>query len=151
MSYSYPLLLRDPFMVLIETAAVAPSMLQHILALCCYACLARTVIGMVYVLNKARSSNSVRIASRKHADVFGDVWMFFMSVVRHSPVFEMFGKARIEKLLYVFTLPFLQRAVILCRSVLPNAFATPSLADGAEDNEYRRLSRCCISRHYRIS
>ena len=143
-SYSYPLLLRDPFTVLVETAAVAPEMLQHVLVLCYYACLARTVIGMVYVLNKARSCNSVQAASRNHADLFGDVRMFFMSVVRHSPVFEhtatlvfeMFGEARIEKLLYAFTLPFLRRAAILCRSVLPNAFTTGGSTD---DNEYRRL------------
>ncbi|KAG8220614.1 hypothetical protein J3R82DRAFT_2867 [Butyriboletus roseoflavus] len=145
-SYSYPLLLRDPFTVLIETAAVSPEMLQHVLVLCYYACLARTVIGMVYVLNKARSCNSIPVVSRSHADLFGDVRMFFMSVVRHSPVFEhtatlvfeMFGEARIEKLLYAFTLPFLRRAAILCRSVLPNAFATP-LSGSADDNEYRRL------------
>ncbi|KAH0838891.1 hypothetical protein J3R83DRAFT_7318 [Lanmaoa asiatica] len=145
-SYSYPLLLRDPFTVLVETAAVSPEMLQHVLVLCYYACLARTVIGMVYVLNKARSCNSIQVASRSHTDLFGDVRMFFMSVVRHSPVFEhtatlvfeMFGEARIEKLLYAFTLPFLRRAAILCRSVLPNAFTTPS-GGGANDNEYRRL------------
>lgn len=146
-SYSYPLLLRDPFTVLIETAAVAPEMLQHVLVLCYYASLARTVIGMVYVLNKARSCSSIQVVSRSHADLFGDVRMFFMSVVRHSPVFEhtatlvfeMFGEARIEKLLYAFTLPFLRRAAILCRSVLPNAFATPSSDGGTDDNEYRRL------------
>ena len=145
-SYSYPLLLRDPFTVLVETAAVAPEMLQHVLVLCYYACLARTVIGMVYVLNKARSCNSIQVVSRSHADLFGDVRMFFMSVVRHSPVFEhtatlvfeMFGEARIEKLLYAFTLPFLRRAAILCRSVLPNAFTTLS-SGGAGDNEYQRL------------
>ena len=146
-SYSYPLLLRDPFTVLVETAAVAPEMLQHVLVLCYYACLARTVIGMVYVLNKARSCNSIPAVSRSHTDLFGDVRMFFMSVVRHSPVFEhtatlvfeMFGEARIEKLLYAFTLPFLRRAAILCRSVLPNAFPTSSSSGAADDNEYQRL------------
>ena len=148
-SYSYPLLLRDPFTVLIEMAAVAPEMLHHVLVLCYYACLARTIIGMVYVLNKARWCNSIQVVSRSHADLFGNVRMFFMSVVRHSPVFEhtatlvfdMFGEARIEKPSYVFTLPFLRRAAILCRSVLPNAFATPSSGPGTEgsNNEYRQL------------
>ncbi|KAF8837246.1 hypothetical protein BDN67DRAFT_1014026 [Paxillus ammoniavirescens] len=144
--YSYPLLLRDPFSVLVETAAVAPEMLQHVLILCYYACLGRTVIGMVYVLNKARSYSSVQVVSRSHADIFGDMRMFFMSVVRHSPVFEhtatlvleTFGEARIEKMLYAFTLPFLRRAAILCRAVLPNAFPTPSCSNSG-DNEYKRL------------
>ena len=68
-----------------------------------------------------------------------------MSVVRHSAVFEQaadivfqnFGEARIEKLLYSFTLPFLRRAAILCRTVLPNAFPTVSM--DSETSEYRRL------------
>ncbi|KAF8638234.1 hypothetical protein AX14_010206, partial [Amanita brunnescens Koide BX004] len=51
------------------------------------------------------------------------------------------GEARIEKLLYAFTLPFLRRAAILCRSVLPAAFPTPSTRSGTsiEQTEYRRL------------
>ena len=71
--------------------------------------------------------------------------MFFMSVVRHSPVFEhtatiafeIFGEARIEKLLYAFTLPFLRRAAILCRSVLPSSFPTPIF--DSDVCEYTRL------------
>jgi E3 ubiquitin-protein ligase UBR1 len=145
-SFSYPLLLRDPFTVLVETAAVAPEMIRHVLILTYYACLARTVIGLVYVLNKTRSYSTVQIGRRNHEDIFGDVRMFFMSVVRHSPVFEhtatlvfeTFGEARIEKLLYAFTLPFLRRAAILCRSVLPSAFPTPSFG-GKEPCEYNRL------------
>lgn len=144
-SFSYPLLLRDPFTVLVETASVAPEMLRHVLVLTYYACLARTVIGLVYVLNKARST--VQLPRRSYDEVFGDVRMFFMSVVRHSPVFEhtatsvfeIFGEARIEKLLYAFTLPFLRRAAILCRSVLAS-FPTPQFQSGSnEPSEYERL------------
>ncbi|KAJ7073950.1 hypothetical protein C8F01DRAFT_1242237 [Mycena amicta] len=144
-SFSYPLLLRDPFTVLVETAAVAPEMLRHVLILAYYACLARTVIGLVYVLNKTRSHSTTQLPRRAHEDIFGDVRMFFMSVVRHSPVFEhtatlvfeTFGEARIEKLLYAFTLPFLRRAAILCRSVLPGCFPTPPNTNDA--CEYNRL------------
>ena len=144
-SFSYPLLLRDPFTILVETAAVAPEILNHVLVLTYYACLARTVVGLVYVLNKTRSYNTVQLPSRKHEDVFGDIRMFFMSVVRHSPVFEhtatlafeTFGEARIEQLLYAFTLPFLRRASILCRAVLPSSFPTPFSNPG--DPEYNRL------------
>jgi E3 ubiquitin-protein ligase UBR1 len=111
MSFSNPLL-RDPFTILVETAAVAPEMLRHVLVLAYYSCLARTVRGLVYVLNKTRSHSTVQLAQRMHKDIFGDVRMFFMSVVRNSPVFEhmatlafeMFGEAHIEKLLYAFTL-----------------------------------------------
>ncbi|KAJ7650236.1 hypothetical protein FB45DRAFT_986384 [Roridomyces roridus] len=141
-SFSYPLLLRDPFTVLVETAAVAPEMLRHVLILAYYACLARTVIGLVYVLNKTRSHSTAQLGRRAHEDIFGDVRMFFMSVVRHSPVFEhtatlvfeTFGEARIEKLLYAFTLPFLRRAAVLCRSVLPSCFPTPPTSGLCEYN-----------------
>ena len=115
-SFSYP------FTILVETAAVTPEMLRHVLVLTYYACLARTVI--------ARSYNTTQVPHLAHQDIFGDVRM---SVVRHSPVFEhtatiafeIFGEARIENLMYAFTLPFLRRAAILCRSVLPSSFPTP--------------------------
>jgi len=145
-SFSYPLLLRDPFTIVVEAAVVAPEMIKHILVLAYYACLARTVIGLIYILTKTRSFNIPYITDRSHAEVFGDVRMFFMSVVRHSPIFEhtamlafeTFGEARIEKLLYQFTLPFLRRAAILCRSILPSAFPTPFFDDSSQD-EYKRL------------
>ncbi|KAI9059537.1 hypothetical protein FKP32DRAFT_1596096 [Trametes sanguinea] len=145
-TFSHPLLLRDPFAILVETAAVAPDMLKHILVLTYYAHLARTVIGLVYILNKSRSSATPTLGARKYEDLFGDTRMFFMSVVRHSPIFEQaaesvllsFGESRIEQLLYAFTLPFLRRALILCRATYPNAFATPSDLDESMC-EYRRL------------
>ncbi|KAL0063833.1 E3 ubiquitin-protein ligase ubr1 [Marasmius tenuissimus] len=145
-SFSFPLLLRDPFTVLVETAAVAPEILPHVLVLTYYACLARTVIGLVFVLNKSRGIHTAHISRRTHEDVFGDVRMFFMSVVRHSPIFEhtatlafeTFGEARIEKFLHAFTLPFLRKAAILCRSVLPSAFPLQIYND-SQQCEYRRL------------
>lgn len=145
-SFSHPLLLRDPFAILVETAAVAPDMLKHILVLTYYAHLARTVIGLVYILNKTRSSTTLALGDCKYEDLFGDTRMFFMSVVRHSPVFEQaaegvllsFGESRIEQLLYAFTLPFLRRALILCRATYPNTFATPPDLDESLC-EYRRL------------
>ena len=69
-SFSYPLLLRDPFTILVGTAAVSPEMLRHVLVLTYYACLARTVIGLVYILNKARSYNTMRIPVRTHQDIW---------------------------------------------------------------------------------
>jgi E3 ubiquitin-protein ligase UBR1 len=144
-SFSHPLLLRDPFTILVETATVAPEILHHVLVLTYYACLARTAIGLIYVLTKTRSSQTVQSFGRTHKDLFGDVRVFFMSVVRHSPVFEhaaemafqAFGEPRIEKLLYSFTLPFLRRASILCRAILPSSFPTPKLPE--DFCEYKRL------------
>lgn len=145
-SYSYPLLLRDPFTILVETASVAPEIIKHVLVLTYYACLARTVVGLLYILNKTRTVPPATPPPRQYEDIFGDIRMFFMSVIRPSPVFEhaaevafqAFGDARIEKLMYAFTLPFLRRAAILCRAVLPSAFPSPSMDDACE---YRRLLR----------
>ncbi|KAK7047224.1 E3 ubiquitin-protein ligase ubr1 [Paramarasmius palmivorus] len=145
-SFSFPLLLRDPFTVLVETAAVAPEILRHVLVLTYYACLARTVIGLVFVLNKSRGVHTVPVTRRTHENIFGDVRMFFMSVVRHSPIFEhtatmafeTFGEARIEKFLYSLTLPFLRKAAVLCRSVLPSSFSTPDF-EVSDQCEYERL------------
>ena len=72
--------------------------------------------------------------------------MFCMSVVRQSPViehtaeivFDAFAEARIEKLLYSFTLPFLRRAAILCRAILPLSFLPPEFSNN-EPCEYARL------------
>lgn len=144
-SLPYPLLLREPLTILIETAAVAPEMLRHALVPLYYACLARTVIGMVYVLNKCRAANTVAVHERKYAHLFGDLRMFCMSVVRQSPViehtaeivFDSFGEARVEKFIYTFTLPFLRRAAILCRAMLPDQFPTPNLI--GDNSEYSRL------------
>ncbi|TFK62655.1 hypothetical protein BDN72DRAFT_382278 [Pluteus cervinus] len=144
-SFSYPLLLRDPLTILIEAAAVAPDMLNHVLVLTYYACLARTVIGLVYILNKTRAHNVAPVTQRAHQDLFGNIRTFFISIVRHSPVFEStataildsFGEARVEKLLYALTLPFLRRAAILCRAVVPSAF--PTVSQSTHISEYARL------------
>ncbi|KAL5535029.1 UBR1 [Sanghuangporus sanghuang] len=145
-SLPYPLLLRDPLTILVETAAVAPEMLRHALIPLYYACLARIVIGMIYVLNKCRPTNAVPIHNRRYEALFGDLRTFCMSVVRQSPVIEhtaeivydSFGDGRMEKLLYSFTLPFLRRAAILCRAMLPRQFPAPE-CDSGDTNEYSRL------------
>jgi len=142
--FSHPLLLREPFTILVETAAVVPEILRHILVLTYYACLARTAIGII-TLTKTWSYQTVTVGERTQENLFGDIKVFFMSVVQHSPVFERtaelafqaFGEARIEKLLYSFTLPFLRRAAILCRAVLPNSF--PTVVHPEAPNEYQSL------------
>ena len=163
-AYSYPLLLRDPLTILVETAAVAPGdMLKHVVVLLYYACLARTAVGIVLLLQGRRGSGAQQqiqqfqqprnTGGRTYERLFGDVRIFFLSVVRHSSalenitngVFEMYGEAKVEKLFYAFTLPFLRRAAILCRSVLPGAFSFPTSAPSSATtmdpslDEYTRL------------
>jgi len=144
-SFSHPLLLREPLTILVETAAVVPEILRHVLVLTYYACLTRTAIGIISTLTKTRSYQTVTIGERTQENLFGDVRAWFMSAVRHSYMFERtaeiafqeFGEARIEKLLYSFTLPFLRRAAILCRAVLPNSF--PTVVHPEAPNEYQSL------------
>jgi len=144
-SFSHPLLLREPFTILVETAAVVPEILRHVLILTYYAYLTRTAIGIIFILTKTGRYQTVTIGGRTQENLFGDVRVFFMSAVRHSPVFECaaelafqeFGEARLEKFLYSFTLPFLRRAAILCRAVLPNSF--PTVVHPEAPNEYQSL------------
>jgi E3 ubiquitin-protein ligase UBR1 len=83
---------------------------------------------------------STRHAAQLHHHSNLDVPMFLMSVVHHSPAFkhtatlafETFGEARIEKLLYAYTLPFRRRAAILCRSKYSAfSFPPPNLEAGS--------------------
>ena len=112
-------------------------MLRDVLVLTYYTCVARTVIGLVYILNKARSYNTIPIPVRTHQDIFWDVRMFFMSVVQHSPVFEhMYGyhclwefwRSRYREIDGCVRSSFPSTSCdFVCRSVLPSSFPTPIL------------------------
>ncbi|KAG8907469.1 hypothetical protein FRB99_004045 [Tulasnella sp. 403] len=142
-----PLLLRDPFTLLVEVAAVAPEMLGFVTVLGYYACLARTAIGLVDFLNPIRNGAGPLPPGGEsvYADIFGeDVSVFVLSVCRHSVMLEQaaevvlqhYGNGRIEQLMYAHTLPFLRCALLLQRAVLPppnTSHPDPSLP------EYRRL------------
>ncbi|KAE9403494.1 hypothetical protein BT96DRAFT_917440 [Gymnopus androsaceus JB14] len=159
-SFSFPLLLRDPFTVLVETAAVAPEILPHVMILTYYACLGPHRHRPGVCAQQDSQLQHYAASARQYEHLFGDVRVFFMSVVRHSPVFEhtatlafeTFGEARIEKLLYEFTLPFLRKASILCRSPCEYArlltfLRIPALADlPNQDTLQNALSGWCA--HY---
>jgi hypothetical protein len=63
----------------VETAA---------LTLSYYTFLARTVTGLIYVLEQGPKLASTATDPENIENLFGDLRMFFTSVVRHSPVVE---------------------------------------------------------------
>ena len=144
-AFNSPLLLRDPLTILVETAAVAPESLRYVTTLAYYASLARTTIGLVQTLGKPQSVPPILSTSRGHRDLFGDLRIFVMSVVRHSPllehaaelVLETFGEERFGKFLHAHTLPFVRRAALLRKAILPSSFSPTSPEDSLD--EYGRL------------
>lgn len=144
-AFNSPLLLREPLTILVETAAVAPESLRYVTILTYYASLARTTIGIVQLLGKPQSIQPNLSTSSGHRELFGDLRTFVMSVVRHSPllehtaelVLETFGEQRFAKLLYSYTLPFLRRAALLRKAILPSSFA--SIPPDDRFDEYQRL------------
>jgi E3 ubiquitin-protein ligase UBR1 len=140
-----PLLLRDPLGILAEAACVAPDILPQLTVLMYYACLARTAIALVNYMAHLRPTSALPvIPERDHPKIFGDVRTFVLSVARHSRTLEQtaeqtlrspLSEARLEKLLYSHTLPFLRQAAILRQAVSP--LSPSSMSD--DSCEYVRL------------
>ncbi|KAG9039114.1 hypothetical protein FRB95_012825 [Tulasnella sp. JGI-2019a] len=142
-----PILLRDPFTLLIETAAVAPEMLHHVAILAYYVRLAQVAVTLVDLLAEVKTIDGIEDVSQSqdHAHVFGEnIGVFALSVCRHYPelernagkVLRIWGENRFQRLLYAHTLPFLRKTLLLTRAMLPPLAVTtpnPSLP------EYHRL------------
>ncbi|KAG8874612.1 hypothetical protein FRB97_005779 [Tulasnella sp. 331] len=140
-----PILQRDPFTLLIETAAIAPEMLHHIAVLTYYVRLAQAAVTLVDLLADVQIIEGIGEVSQTYAPVFGEnVSVFVLSVCRHYPelerkagnVLRIWGEGRFQRLLYAHTLPFLRKTLLLTRAMLPPlavAAPDPSLP------EYSRL------------
>ncbi|KDQ17558.1 hypothetical protein BOTBODRAFT_185706 [Botryobasidium botryosum FD-172 SS1] len=143
--FKQPLLLRDPFAVLVESAAVASDMLQPMTVLLYYASLARTTIGLLMQFHQAKVPSMLPPADKQYSHIFGDVGIFVRSVARHAPqldqvveyILSALTEARFERLLYAHSLPFLRRAAILKRAITTTTLPTPSPTN--EPDEYVRL------------
>jgi len=144
-AFNNPLLLRDPLTILVETAAVSPESLRYVTILAYYACLARTTIGLVQLLNKSQSMQTHSVAYPNYKEVFGDLGTFVLSVVRHSSllehtaevVLETFGEEKFAKFLHNYSLPFLRRAAILRKALHSTSLVVPPADENMD--EYRRL------------
>ncbi|CAE6498279.1 unnamed protein product [Rhizoctonia solani] len=137
-----PFLLRDPMVVLVEVAAVAPALLPYMATLMYYAYLARTALTLAAQLDRVPSS---AVIGKDDATSFlGDISTFTTSAVRHCPklairaeqVLATMPDGALARLFHALTLPFLRRTAILMKAVLPGC-VQPGDAEGS--GEYERL------------
>ncbi|GJJ13832.1 hypothetical protein Clacol_008089 [Clathrus columnatus] len=143
--FNSPLLLRDPFTILIEMSAVSPESLRYVTILTYYAAVARITIGIVQALIKVQHLQLQAANYSNYRQTFGTLGTFVMSVVRHSNllehtaelVLEAFGEERFAKLLYNYSLPFLRKAVLLRKAVHPLSLSATPVDDNLD--EYGRL------------
>ncbi|QRV76966.1 E3 ubiquitin-protein ligase UBR1 [Ceratobasidium sp. AG-Ba] len=139
-----PFLLRDPMVVLVEIAAVAPALLPYMATLMYYAHLARTVLMLVVQLDRIPTGSALVVEDA--TPLLGDVNTFVTSVVRHCPklalkaekVLAESAPGTFAKLLHALTLPYLRRAAILIKAVLPLTLNLTPINDTSAE-EYDRL------------
>lgn len=153
-----PLLLRDPFTILVEAAVVTPESLQQITALMYYATLVQTVFGLAQPSMWPQSHGGA--ASRGFAGlrslhlgsqdletarkIFPDVrWTVgniigFVGYARGNITlgFDQLDDASLAKMLCTYTLPFLRRAAILQRIVGAHVKSGSSDAAGPSGSSY---------------
>lgn len=135
-----PFLLRDPVTILFETAAVAPEILRYVTILCYYASVARTALRLVSHLGKPSPQDVAFNGTVDHTDIFGDIRIFVTSVARHSPtldhtaqmVLNSLGPDAFNRFIYSHTLPFLRRAAMLVKAIIPGALRPVTSTNGDE-------------------
>ncbi|CEL59965.1 E3 ubiquitin-protein ligase UBR1 [Rhizoctonia solani AG-1 IB] len=150
-----PFLLRDPMVVLVEVAAVAPALLPYMATLMYYAHLARTTLTLVAQLDRIPSG--ALLGKDEASPLLGDIATFTISTVRHCPklavraeqVLATTPDGALARLVHSLTLPFLRRTAILMKSVLPGCIQSE---DAEGPGEYERLlSMLKIPPHSTIS
>lgn len=135
-----PFLLRDPVTILFETAAVAPEILRYVTVLCYYASVARTALRLVSHLGKPSHQDVAVTGSIDYTSIFGDIRIFVTSVARHSPtldhtaqiIMNSLGPDAFNRFIYSHTLPFLRRAVMLTKAIIPSALRPVASPDADE-------------------
>lgn len=143
--YRHPFLLRDPYAVLFETAAVAPEYIPNVTCALYYGILLRTLFALMQQLSTATTSHMSPLEPTQYEHFLGSVAVLVKSAARHSPaldrsadrVLAIFGEGRLEQLLYSYTLPALRALLIFTHSVCPWAI-TPLHVGELELTEYER-------------
>ncbi|WVR07574.1 hypothetical protein IAU60_004616 [Kwoniella sp. DSM 27419] len=153
-----PLLLRRPLGMVIETAAIAPDLLQSVIVMAYYAELTRVMLALSLFIKKclgpkhSPSPRSTPPADPTLADALGIFSGFkpaMHSLLRNAGpytdsdgVLSLLSDEMLSKLLYSHTLPFLRRAAIVYYAVAgtypvmtPSALASFTPAT----SEYTRL------------
>lgn len=142
--YRHPFLLRDPYAVLFETAAVAPEYIPNVTCALYYGILLRTLFALMQQLSTATTAHTTPLEPTQYEHFLGSVAVLVKSAARHSPsldraadrVLAVFGEGRLEQLLYAYTLPTLRALLIFMHSVCPWAI-TP--INDSESTEYERI------------
>ncbi|CAE6372048.1 unnamed protein product [Rhizoctonia solani] len=137
-----PFLLRDPMVVLVEVAAVAPALLPYMATLMYYAHLVRTTLTLVAQLDRVTSG--ALVGKDEATPLLGDIATFTTSAVRHCPklairaeqVLATTPDGALARLVHSLTLPFLRRTAILMKAVLPGCIQS---GDAEGSGEYERL------------
>lgn len=129
--YRQPFLLRDPYAILFECAAIAPEFIPNVSCALYYAILLRTLFGLTQHLLSATSVHAPQLAATRHGTFLGSVAVLIKSAARHSPALDRatdrilatFGEGRLEQLVYAHTLPALRALLLFTHSVCPWAIS----------------------------
>ncbi|KAK6910515.1 ubiquitin-protein ligase [Kwoniella mangroviensis CBS 8886] len=140
-----PLLLRKPLGMVIETAAIAPDLLQSVIVMAYYAELIRSMFGLALSIKRSCISSSATNTSSSSykmlqpssrsippedptaqdaLDLFTGIKPIMLSILRNAGPFadaesivNMVPDEMLAKLVYSHTLPFLRRAAIIYNAV----------------------------------
>lgn len=142
--YRHPFLLRDPYAILFECAAVAPEFIPNLICALYYSCLLRALFGLMQHLLGNLAIYTPQMQATRHTHFLGSVAVLIKSAARHSPtldraadrILSTFGEGRLEQLLYSHTLPALRALLIFTHAVCPWAI-TPLNEPGL--GEYEKI------------
>lgn len=142
--YRQPFLLRDPYSLLFECAAVSPELIPNVSCALYYATLLRALFGLTQHLLAGGSGHTPHLAPTRHGHFLGSVAVLMKSAARHSPALDRatdrilvtFGEGRLEQLVYAHTLPALRALLIFTHSICPWAIAPVEDVDMCE---YERI------------
>ncbi|KAK0554585.1 E3 ubiquitin-protein ligase ubr1 [Tilletia horrida] len=157
----FPLLLRDPLTILVETAIVAPDCLEHVTSLMYYATIVQVIYGIAQsiVWSQGQANGGNRAHQYLHAtkvneediktarQVFPDVKWLITNVVQvvgyvrgNLPIgIDQWDEDCLAKTISSFTLPFLRRAAIIRSITLGLDSVEPLPSNVADQSEYIRL------------
>ncbi|TIC25242.1 hypothetical protein E3Q12_01043 [Wallemia mellicola] len=160
-----PLLLRDPFSLLVETAAIAPESLSPMITLTFYAQLVRTVIALIQASRTdgvadsplLRPPTEIEKLPDNAEQIFGNISSVIHYMLQSftalyndgERMLKLLPNEHLSKLMYSYMLPFLRRVSILNKVVrkAPYVFTKRSndndtkmhLYDDNNQCEFRRL------------
>jgi E3 ubiquitin-protein ligase UBR1 len=151
-----PLLLRQPLVLVIEAAAIAPDLLQSVIVMSFYAELTRTMLGLSMWVRRCLGGRQVaQPRTSPPADAYlADALSLFkgfrpimQTLLRNNAgpftdtdgVLSLVSDEMLAKLLYSHTLPFLRRAAIVFYAMAGAYPVSDPDAIVDEGCEYRRL------------